>query len=61
MTPADFRTARHRLGLSQHGMAEALGMGRWGWQSVSKWERGVHPIPGPIAMLVGRLSPIGDE
>ena len=45
MEPADLRTARHALGLSQHALAEALGMGRWGWQTISKWENGRWPIP----------------
>lgn len=52
MTPANLRTARKRLGLTQHGLAEALRMGRWGFQSVAKWEKGEIPIPGPVAVAV---------
>ena len=55
MTPDQFRTARKALGLSQHGMAEALGMGKWGFQSVSKWERGLKPISPRVALAVKGL------
>lgn len=37
-TPADRRAARHRLGLTQRQLADALHMGRWGWQKISEWE-----------------------
>jgi DNA-binding XRE family transcriptional regulator len=52
MTPDDFREARKTLGHTQHGMAEALRMGRHGWQTVSGWENGKTPIPGPVAVAV---------
>lgn len=55
MTPDEFITARKALGHTQHAMAEALNMGKHGWQTVSKWERGKQPIPGPIEKLVGLL------
>ena len=45
MLPADLRAARKALGLSQHALAEALGMGRWGWQTISAWEGGRRPVP----------------
>lgn len=45
MTAEEIREARKRLGLSQHAMADALGMGRWGWQSVAKWESGKQIAP----------------
>lgn len=48
MTPAEFRDARKRLGLSQHAMAEALRMGKSGWQSVGRWEKDGNTIPGPV-------------
>lgn len=56
MTPADFRNARKALGLTQHALAEALGMGRWGFQSVGKWERGESPIPRQIALAIHGLQ-----
>ncbi len=55
MTADQFRTARKRLGLTQHGMAEALRMGRWGFQSIGKWEKGEVPVPGPVQVAMGYL------
>jgi len=52
MEAADFRVARSVLGHTQHAMAAALGMGKHGWQSISKWETGKTPIPGPVAIAV---------
>jgi transcriptional regulator with XRE-family HTH domain len=52
MTAADLRAARKRLGLTQHGLAGALRMGKWGFQSVAKWEKGEVPIPGPAQVAV---------
>ncbi len=52
MTPADFRTARKRLGLTQKQMAEALRMGTHGWQTISKWENDGSEIPGPVSLAV---------
>lgn len=52
LTPANFRAARNRLGLSQHEMAEALRMGKWGFQTILKWEKGKQPIPGPVTLAV---------
>jgi len=52
LTGPEFRAARKALGLSQHGMADALHMGRHGWQSISRWERGIHEIPGPVQKAV---------
>lgn len=55
MTPADLRAARKRLGLTQHGLAEALRMGKWGWQTISKWENGDTPVPGPAQVAIELL------
>jgi DNA-binding transcriptional regulator YiaG len=52
VTPAELRTARKVLGLTQHGLAEVLRMGKWGFQSVAKWEKGEIPVPGPVAVAV---------
>lgn len=52
MTPADLRTARKALGLSQKELAKALRMGEHGWQSVSRWERDGGDIPGPVQVAV---------
>jgi DNA-binding transcriptional regulator YiaG len=55
VTPADLRSARKRLGLTQKGLAGALRMGTHGWQSVSKWERDGSAIPGPVQVAVELL------
>jgi DNA-binding transcriptional regulator YiaG len=52
VTPADLRKARKALGLTQHGLAEALRMGKSGWQSVSRWEQDGNTIPGPVQVAV---------
>lgn len=54
MTPADLRAARKTLGLTQSGLAEALRMGKHGWQTISKWERdGFNgAIPGPVTLAL---------
>lgn len=54
MSPADFRAARKALGLTQKGLAEALRMGKHGWQSVSKWEGDNFEgsIPGPVQVAM---------
>ena len=55
LSPADLRIARKRLGLTQHGLAEALRMGKSGWQSVSRWEQDGSTIPGPVQVAVEAL------
>lgn len=55
MTPVDLRKARKRLGLTQHGLAEALRMGKNGWQSVSRWEQDGNTVPGPVQVAVESL------
>lgn len=54
MNPADLRTARKTLGLTQKGLAEALRMGKHGWQTISKWERDDFDgaIPGPVTLAL---------
>jgi DNA-binding XRE family transcriptional regulator len=53
--PAELREARKRLGLTQHGLAAALRMGKNGWQSVSRWEQDGNTIPGPVQIAVESL------
>ena len=52
MTPDEFRAARATLGLTQKGLAGALRMGTHGWQSISAWESGKTPIPGPVTLAL---------
>lgn len=59
MAPSDFRNARKALGHTRHSMAEALRMGKWGWQTIGKWERGETPIPGPVTLAVQHLLDAG--
>jgi hypothetical protein len=51
-TPEQFRAAMDQLGMSIWGMSEALRLGRYGNQMVSKWARGIRPIPGPVQVAV---------
>jgi len=57
MSPHDLRDARKRLGLTQKGLAEALRMGKHGWQSISAWESDNDPrtAPGPVSVAVELL------
>lgn len=55
MTPHDLRTARQRLGLTQHGLASALRMGKYGWQTISKWENDGSKVPGPVEVAIEGL------
>lgn len=52
MTPEQFRAARKALGQTQHELAETLRMGKWGFQSIGKWERGEIPVPGPVTLCM---------
>mgnify|MGYP000246398163 CR=1 FL=1 len=55
LTPADLRTARKALGLTQHGLAKVLRMGKSGWQSVVRWEKDGGTVPGPVQVAVGLM------
>ena len=55
MTADQFRTARKALGLTQHGLAEALGFGKWGFQTIGKIERGEAPITDRTAATIRAL------
>lgn len=56
MTPADFRTARKALGMTQKQLAKALRMGTHGWQTISKWEGDGATIPGPVQVAMEHLA-----
>lgn len=56
MTPEDFRAARKAMGHTQHTLAVALRMGRHGWQTISAWENGKTPIPGPVQVAMEHLA-----
>ena len=52
MTPTELRAARKALGMTQHELAAALRMGKWGFQTVSVWERDGSTVPGPVQVAV---------
>lgn len=49
MTPAEFRAARERLGLTQTAMAAALEVTL---RAVQMWEAGERGIPGPARVAL---------
>jgi len=55
MTPQQFKDARHKLGLSAQGMANALGMSTSSGRTVRRWEAGDRDIPGPVIRVIGFL------
>ena len=54
VTAAEFRKRRAQLAASQSQMARVLKVHT---MTISKWERGVHDIPEPVALLLQRLKP----
>jgi transcriptional regulator with XRE-family HTH domain len=52
MTPSELRAARKALGMTQHELAAALRMGKWGFQTVSVWEKDGSTVPGPVQVAV---------
>lgn len=61
MTQGEFRAARKAMGHTQHTLAEALKMGRHGWQTISAWETGKTPIPGPVQVAMDHLLNCGTK
>lgn len=56
MTPADLKTARKSLGLTQSGLAKALRLStKNGARSVRIWEREGNTVPGPVQVAVELL------
>jgi DNA-binding transcriptional regulator YiaG len=53
MTPAELRTLRHSLGLTQPQMAERLGVSTSGYR---KWEHGERGISGPVLILIEQIK-----
>ena len=53
MTPADLKAARKALGLSQRGLAEAIGVSK---PSIARWEGGRRAIPLTIALAIEAIS-----
>lgn len=53
MTPSELRALRSRLGMTQKELAEAVGVCS---DTVARWERGRHKIPGAVERLVKVLA-----
>lgn len=49
MTPADLRSAREDLGLSQRALAIVLGVPQ---STIWRWESGEHPIQHPRILML---------
>lgn len=52
MTREEFIKLRHKLGLSQRGIAPHLGVT---FRAVQYWEQGGRAIPEPVALLLRRI------
>jgi DNA (cytosine-5)-methyltransferase 1 len=55
MPPAELKTIRNTLGLTQSGLSDALGLAKNGDRSIRRWESGSTTIPEPVAMAVKSL------
>lgn len=53
MTPAEFKAARHALGLSAEGCAKLLLV--QSGRTVRRWEAGDSDVPGPVQVLMTAL------
>lgn len=55
MTPTDLRTSRQALGLTQQGLAEALGVSP---NTIARWERGEMAVQHPaiVRLALERLT-----
>jgi len=53
MTGEEFRRHRRRLGFTQVGLAQRIGVHEI---TISRWERDVVVIPNPVAQLVQLLK-----
>lgn len=49
------RAARVAMGLTQEQMADCMDLGRWGFQRIGCWERGVTRTPRHIVRLAELL------
>ena len=53
MTPADFRSALQRLGLSQTGASRILGVAD---RTIRSWLTGERSVPEPVAKLMRLMA-----
>lgn len=53
MTAKELRAARKQLGLTQAGLAHALGLSKkHGLTTIGRYERGTRTIPGPVRLAM---------
>lgn len=57
MTKDELKAKRKELGLSAQGLANRLGLSKWGGRTIRRWESGEFPIPGPVALAVEGMKP----
>ena len=55
MTADDLRAARKAMDMTQGDLADALLMGKHGWQIINRMENGRTKISGPVHVAVGFL------
>lgn len=53
MTSDNLKSRRQQLGLSQRGLAEALGVNQW---TVSAWEQGKQAFPAYLELALEALE-----
>jgi DNA-binding transcriptional regulator YiaG len=58
LTPEELTAWRERLGLKRQRLAELLGLGesRAAYNTVQRWEAGVHRIPPHLQLALERLE-----
>lgn len=57
MTPHELWLTRNKLGLTQTGLAVALGLSeKNGSRTIRRWEQGKWPIPKSIELALGMLT-----
>ena len=56
MTPAEYKTLRTKLGLSNYALAPILGVSL---ASAQRYEKGSWPVPEPVAKLLIMLGRAG--
>lgn len=59
MTPAELKSIRHQLGLTQRQLGEALGYNERDASTVRRWEYGHRTIPPVVALLLRYMARYG--
>ncbi|ANS02979.1 DNA methyltransferase [uncultured Mediterranean phage uvDeep-CGR0-AD1-C123] len=56
MNPEEYKEKREKLGLTLHGIAKFMRMGKHGGRNVHRWETGDSPLPGWAALIMEIIS-----